>query len=214
MRYQLHQQIWTIALDLINKETNKPYTFLHFQTPVPNLFTIQAVRFTRLTVSEHHKVPGEWSDDIQYDGFICLDDKQRVWHNQYPRACYGQMSDSADGEFSPVLISDLCKQHKDSGKSFDDICAMVKEQGSEISVFDLCRFMNELDGGMLNSGGLVERYAKYPELMIQLEEISAMIQQKFREQTGLVLQSHNNEWGTSKNNGEKIIFKEWKIAEA
>lgn len=54
-----------------------------------------------LTCVEHHKVPNEWDETVppklDCDGFIFLDEETDVrWANQYPRASYGQTTDTAD----------------------------------------------------------------------------------------------------------------------
>jgi hypothetical protein len=54
-----------------------------------------------LTCVEHHKVPNEWDSSnppkLDCDGFIFLDEETEIrWSNQYPRASYGQTTDTAD----------------------------------------------------------------------------------------------------------------------
>lgn len=49
-----------------------------------------------LTCKEHCKVgwDQEAGGEPKYDGFIFEDQQGRVWHNQYPKASYGQIDDS------------------------------------------------------------------------------------------------------------------------
>jgi len=59
------------------------------------------VEVKMLTCVEHHKVPNEWDAStppkLDCDGFIFLDEETNVrWSNQYPRASYGQTTDTAD----------------------------------------------------------------------------------------------------------------------
>ena len=54
-----------------------------------------------LTCVEHHKVPNHWDESnppkLDCDGFIFVDEETGIrWANQYPRASYGQVSDTAD----------------------------------------------------------------------------------------------------------------------
>lgn len=60
--------------------------------------TLKEVKVKFLTCSEHHQVPGDWDDEIQYDGYIFTDptNGDQPWFNQYPRASYSQTSTDAD----------------------------------------------------------------------------------------------------------------------
>ena len=49
-----------------------------------------------------HDVPGEWDDEIKYDGFIFKDAEGHTWNNQYPRASYGQLSTDNDQRLWPA----------------------------------------------------------------------------------------------------------------
>lgn len=85
-----------------------PEVFLRFDytgpgrfgsTYIPWLDTLNAIEILDLACVEHHKVRGEWddeSDEPKYDGFIFTDAQGTVYHNQYPRAAYGQLDDSQD----------------------------------------------------------------------------------------------------------------------
>lgn len=59
-----------------------------------------------MTCTEHHRVPGEWDDEIQYDGFFFKDHEDRTWVNQWPRAAYGQISEDANYYVSPKTQED------------------------------------------------------------------------------------------------------------
>lgn len=216
MRYQLHQKVWTIGLTLTRATTGELVTPFNFITPVPQLFKIQSMRFFDLTVTEHHKVPGEWSDEKEYDGFIATDKNGNIWHNQYPRASYGQLSDSADGNFSPALINDLCREYRGrEDVSYDDIIAMAAEKGVEPGTYSLTRFMDELDGGLLNDSGELDRYADHGDLRPSLEAISKRVQEEFTTSTGLKLESYVEDWSNKGNNTNKkpIRFKSWRVVE-
>lgn len=62
--------------------------------------------FKVFTVTEHHRVPNEYDDknELTCDGYVlrATDGKEtdRNWHNQYPRASYGQLSDTGNGIFT------------------------------------------------------------------------------------------------------------------
>lgn len=62
---------------------------------------LKSIELIKLTCTEHHRVPGDWSDEVQYDGFRFVDEKGAVWNNQYPRASYGQLDDSANWRVHP-----------------------------------------------------------------------------------------------------------------
>ena len=53
----------------------------------------------QLSVKEHHKVPNYW-DSVgavkENDGYVLNGPDGSVWYNQYPKASYGQLDDSAD----------------------------------------------------------------------------------------------------------------------
>lgn len=52
---------------------------------------------------EHHKVAWDQDPDQEkkYDGFVFKDGQGRPWHNQYPRASYGQLDDSQNWTVRP-----------------------------------------------------------------------------------------------------------------
>ena len=57
---------------------------------------LRSINILPLTCIEHHRVPGEWDDKIEHDGFVFQDEQGQRWANQYPRASYGQLDDSQD----------------------------------------------------------------------------------------------------------------------
>jgi hypothetical protein len=71
----------------------------------PHIFNVtENVQFeiVELTVTEHHKVSWEYDTEnkLDCDGFKLIDAKNIVWHNQFPKASYGQMTDSQDRIFN------------------------------------------------------------------------------------------------------------------
>ncbi len=59
--------------------------------------------FLELEVVEHHKVYWDYDEDKskapEYDGYVLKDAAGNVYHNQYPRASYGQVSDRGNRVF-------------------------------------------------------------------------------------------------------------------
>ena len=100
-RYKVGQQIVTAGFVFADENyfdvIRRPYRSNMFvgldTTPVLKTELI------RLTVIEHHKVPGEWSAALEYDGYILQDENGARWYNQYPYASYGQLDDSYDRVF-------------------------------------------------------------------------------------------------------------------
>ena len=68
--------------------------------------TLDKIQLMSATCIEHHKVPTEWDAEPSNDGFVFAetegDSVGRQWHNQYPRASYGQLDDSNDYRISIV----------------------------------------------------------------------------------------------------------------
>lgn len=89
---------------------------------------LESIELVMLECTEHHKVPSEWDPKpepaLDYDGFIFkgpdFEGKPTVWHNQYPRASYGQVSDAADRIVS-LHIEDIEEIRKalDSGRTYE-----------------------------------------------------------------------------------------------
>jgi hypothetical protein len=62
---------------------------------------VQSSEIVYLTVVEHHRVPNSYdqTNELTCDGYILETAGGERWFNQYPRASYGQVSDSADRQF-------------------------------------------------------------------------------------------------------------------
>lgn len=89
MRYTPGQKVPFIKVDFTPAERNlfrRPY--------FPWCDTLNSIEMRLLVCVEHHKVPGDWEDEVKYDGFIFKDMEGKEWYNQYPRASYGQLDDS------------------------------------------------------------------------------------------------------------------------
>jgi hypothetical protein len=63
----------------------------------PDLHVLDRIEVKLLEVAAHHKVPSEWDENPEHDGFVLREvGSDQMWHNQYPRAVYGQLDDSYD----------------------------------------------------------------------------------------------------------------------
>lgn len=116
-RYSVGQEIiivnFTYGSTPDNRFSNRPFLFGAAVYPI--------VSFETLTVTEHHKVP--WDQDpkgeLKYDGFVLKDSKGRIWHNQYPKASYGQISDQGDRTFYlPYWKAEA--EDKENDKAYSD----------------------------------------------------------------------------------------------
>ena len=97
MRYQVGQKLITVFFEIEERELSgwfiMPYLYDHRK--------VKKIWLKEMEVKEHHKVA--WSEDPKgekkYDGYILQDGDGKYYHNQYPRASYGQVSSEADGAF-------------------------------------------------------------------------------------------------------------------
>ena len=100
MRFQIDQQIWTLCVHLPDAFMYPSYSrFYGYDKDLP----FPELEFRKLTVTEHHRVLNEYAakdSAPDCDGFILKGDDGSIWHNQYPRAGYGQLDDSQDGIFT------------------------------------------------------------------------------------------------------------------
>ena len=92
-RYSIGEEIYAcVFIYADHASISQPYMMLNQKTPID-------IKFIKLTVKEHHRVPSEWADDLDYDGYILTTDDGTIYTNQYPRASYGQLSDYGDRVF-------------------------------------------------------------------------------------------------------------------
>ena len=154
-RYRLGQTILTAGFVFKDEQyfgvLRRPYrcSWLIGLDTTPVLKT----ELIRLTVVEHHKVPGEWSDALEYDGYVLRDDNGALWYNQYPYASYGQLDDSYDrvfrraelhrvGNHDPIFSSDtvvlteriemLYEAMLDGVKIYENDLAKIRRDNDEI----------------------------------------------------------------------------------
>lgn len=95
-RYSVGEVLYAVTFEYKNRRnrfsTSPPFIWGDDETPA-------AIHFVKLTVTKHHRVPGDWDDEIKYDGYELVDAKGQGYTNQYPRASYGQLSDEGDRRF-------------------------------------------------------------------------------------------------------------------
>ena len=97
-RYNVGEELLVIHFMSVN--TGQPELF---RSPLRReMETIEKITIKKLTVKEHHRVLNQWANENEVpdcDGFILSDEEGKIWHNQYPRASYGQLSDAGDRMF-------------------------------------------------------------------------------------------------------------------
>ena len=114
-RYSIGEEIYACVFvhgDRIS--TRQPYSMWSNETPTD-------IKFIKLSVKEHHRVPGEYDDEVKYDGYILTADDGTIFTNQYPRAGYGQICDRGDR----IFYIDF------RGKTDDDFKKMFENEAKE-----------------------------------------------------------------------------------
>lgn len=95
MRYNVGQKYVFINIQFV------PSSMRFGNLYLPWCDELKSIELLKLTCTEHHRVTDEWSDEAEHDGFRFVDEKGAVWDNQYPRASYGQLDDSANWRVRP-----------------------------------------------------------------------------------------------------------------
>lgn len=154
-------------------ELNKSYPFLTFSftyshggkggllgfvKPIPWRDKIHSVTVETFTCVEHHKVKWDYDEDeceAKYDGFVFkADTGGRTWHNQYPRASYGQLSDRADGLLQVA----------------DPTRAEVDSEDFIFSMYSAFRFLDECVSGLHD----LEENLKEPKACVTPGQLSSL----------------------------------------
>ncbi len=133
MRYQIGQKVPFIHFTVKGQYVREDMNHMVFTLPIPWENTIAATAIRHMVCVEHHKVPWDQDPDgdIKYDGFVFDDQQGHKWYNQYPRASYGQLTDTADGR---IHI------HPNEGETFDSL-----DKNKVVMVMqDLARYLSEL----------------------------------------------------------------------
>lgn len=104
MRFELNKPVLAIGYNKQYANGNvSPYGWCGKYMPWED--KLLSLELIKLNCIEHHKVPGDWDDVLQYDGFIFTGDKSvQPFYNQYPRASYGQISCAADNIFKKHIV--------------------------------------------------------------------------------------------------------------
>lgn len=112
-RYSVGQQVVGVAAIAAFPGRDGSPAYKRSFINIPSLWQLQEngikvtdFLFKVLTVSEHHRVPSEYGDknELTCDGYILRstdsNGTERTWHNQFPYASYGQLSDAGDAIFT------------------------------------------------------------------------------------------------------------------
>lgn len=120
MRYQIGQVVPVVAFNVGTR-----YGIVR---PLPWRDNIAEIRIKLLTVKEHHRAPEYWdtANVLAHDGFILEDSEGRVWHNQFPKASYGQLDCSADFLFRQASV-DSDSQPDDKGWFYRDLLDFLED---------------------------------------------------------------------------------------
>ena len=113
-RYSIGEEIYACVFVYGDRiTTSQPYLIWSWSNETPT-----DIKFIKLTVKEHHRVPGEYDDEVKYDGYILATDDGKIFTNQYPRAGYGQLCDRGDR----IFYTDF------RGKTEDDFKKMFENE--------------------------------------------------------------------------------------
>lgn len=138
MRFEVDQIVLLVGLKFSDATGRRWDSDVTFRVPQTD-HIINEIKFVESTVKEHHKVPGDWDDEKKYDGFI-FDVQGCRGLNQYPKASYGQISDTQDRVIS---IAEYLYETKYN----EDYDAMA--EANEISCFTTAgNLFDTIDGGI------------------------------------------------------------------
>lgn len=207
MRFEIGQKIWTVGFTLINKNTNTIETSPYFTNPDPKFYHIDKIHFVEISISEHKNVPDEFSEELKYDGFIATDG-DNVWHNQFPRASYGQLSNKCDHLFDLAGLDSYYEEVNQSNLTHQEVMTKILKKHPVITTCSLVYFMNELTGGLLDENGLTKRELHHPDVHSRLCAIADLVVSEFKKQTGHSLICYNKELNL---NDKTTIIRSWKI---
>lgn len=140
MRYQVGEELFTVNFQFEGRDNtwNSRFHVPFLSLPFDAEEKVSGIRFLKLTVKEHHKVPDHWgdADKLVGDGFILTSENGSIFHNQYPRAFYGQISNEADRRFTRAIPEEM------DIETYRDILA--KDSNFIMSSYLLVSFMTEV----------------------------------------------------------------------
>lgn len=160
MRYNVGEVLHTVKL--VHERSNPNRCF--FKTYIPRGDERDGPRPTvetiDLTVEEHHKVPWEFGTDTDknYDGYVLKDAEGNVWHNQYPRASYGQISTEGDYRFDSVRVIG------------EPVMDKPLENKAYTETKLLTHFLSELYEGIFQREEYCAKNADYKELPVEVQQ--------------------------------------------
>lgn len=206
MRFNVGDKIWTVSFTLADKKTGEIENAPFFYNPDPSMFDIKDIKFILLTISKHHRVPGDFSDKIEYDGFQAVDTNGDIWNNQYPRASYGQLDDSANWHFELAKMKDYFSDSSKGNDGYHEIMERVLKENYAVNGALLTKVLQDLNGGLINDKDQTKMEANHPDIAKELKSIADRIVSEFEKQTGSKLVCYNRNFGKT-----YAFVRSWKV---
>jgi hypothetical protein len=180
-RYYPGQELYGIAFSYESKDMSSYRAPMLHDTEYPS-----AIHILKLVVTHHHRVPNEYDDKpnptLDNDGYLLMDTRDRVFTNQYPRASYGQLSDTGNRVFTEDVKIDFDERFKTEKNDpveyilitdvYSDICKGIR---------DITRKLNEDFNPRRSYQGL--DFSKLWEKRKSLDSLRIEIEEKFTELT-------------------------------
>ena len=132
----------------------------------------------KLTVKEHHKVEVKYYENQgkTADGYVLIDFENKIYHNQYPTASYGQTSDAGDRMFyvdtSNLNLKEVLQENKIIHyalleEQYEFIKEKIQKLMSECGDFvRYSKMIQEIDEILLKQySKKMEEYKPYPDVL-------------------------------------------------
>lgn len=214
MRYEIGQELFVINFVFQSNIDRQVSGIYH----VPLLFDNEQpinVNILKLTVSEHHKVPNEWDTEnkLDCDGFMLRADDGTVYANQYPRASYGQTSDTANRRFNR-------HQREDAADTKELIALFLKDTTKFYEGNLMTDTMASIEKGIVDLSTFLESNPDNENVKIKhagLIELRERILQQFAEQFpdyGMVTEQKKFWVGSGITHFQTTIWKRYTQEEA
>lgn len=177
MRYQLNEDIFVIGYYHNDKDRpNRIITSIFDVILSPEIDWKFEIK--KLTVTEHHKVEVKYFENQgkTADGYVLIDFENKVYHNQYPTASYGQTSDAGDRMFyidtsnrnlKEVLQENKIIRYALLEEQYGFIKEKIQQLMSECGDFvRYSKMIQEIDEVLLKQHGKkMEEYKPYPDVL-------------------------------------------------
>lgn len=188
MRFEIGQNVWVMWAD------HQDGWLYPFYTTLQNFDKVEKwpeLQFRKMNITEHHRVRGEWDNNDAtpaYDGFVAVDEKGSVWHNQYPICHTGsQTSDgpnhifslSENGEEGQKLLA-WFKAEEKGNRGQCPVPASMARLDHELA--EIRRAVYQMETGDHGWNG---KHEPQPERAAKLREWLNHILDSFGRQTGL-----------------------------